>query len=53
MEGKVIDADAKHNPFHPGILKHDAYEIDSSLTRDDLYLGSNKFLNGTLYQQSE
>lgn len=32
-------------------MKHNAYEIDSSLTRDDKYLGSNQVLNGTLYQQ--
>jgi hypothetical protein len=37
--------------YNTGILHHDSYEIDSSLTRDDINLGSNKVLNGTLYQQ--
>ncbi|UZJ50698.1 hypothetical protein CBS101457_000018 [Exobasidium rhododendri] len=34
-----------------GIMNHDAYEIDSSLTRTDKFLGNNKVLNGTLFQQ--
>lgn len=34
-----------------GILKHNAYEIDSSLTRVDKAIGDNKRLNGTLFQQ--
>jgi Peroxidase, family 2 len=34
-----------------GILKHNAYEIDSSLTRDDIALGNNRVLNTTLFQQ--
>lgn len=33
-----------------GILKHNTYEIDSSLTRDDVAIGSNKVLNTTLWQ---
>ncbi|PWN94848.1 Cloroperoxidase, partial [Tilletiopsis washingtonensis] len=38
-------------PAPGGIMKHNAYEIDASLTRTDLGLGDNKPLNGTLYEQ--
>ena len=33
-----------------GIGRHNAYEIDSSLTRNDKYFGDNFSMNGTLYE---
>ncbi len=44
-------SDARVSSAPNGIGRHNAYEIDSSLTRNDKYFGDNFSMNGTLYEQ--